>query len=157
MTVSYLGLGSNLGDKKKHLELAVKKLASVDGIEIIEKSTFYVTKPVDGPVQGDYLNGVVKIKTTISPGCLIGTLKNIESEMGRCSCPRNYPRIIDIDILFYGNAIINTETLIIPHPRMHKRYFVLKGLVEIAPDEVHPVYKKTVSEIYENMLAGCFE
>ncbi|MFH1395529.1 MAG: 2-amino-4-hydroxy-6-hydroxymethyldihydropteridine diphosphokinase [Candidatus Omnitrophota bacterium] len=155
MMVSYLGLGSNVGDKEKHLNLAVEKLEQFEDISIIGKSTFYETKPVGGPPQEDYLNGVVKIKTTIPPERLLGVLKNIEQEMGRQFRPRNYPRIIDLDILFYGSAVINTGTLVVPHPRMHERYFVLKGLVEIAPDEVHPVSKKTVLEIYENMEAGC--
>jgi dihydroneopterin aldolase/2-amino-4-hydroxy-6-hydroxymethyldihydropteridine diphosphokinase len=113
-----------------------------------------LTKPAGGPPQDDYLNGVLSIKTGLAPEELLCILKVIERDMGRKTAYRDHPRVIDLDILLYDDAVIRTETLIVPHPRMHERRFVLKGLTELAPDLMHPVMGKTVGEMYEELTGS---
>ena len=148
MSTVYIGIGSNIGEKVGNCNRAVECLERTGEIRITARSGFYRTCPVGGPPQEDYINGVLKADTSLSPGDLIGVLKNIEKDMGRSPAPLDHPRVIDLDILLYEKMVINTEELIIPHPRMHKRHFVLKGLEEVAADVVHPVLKKTVRELY---------
>ncbi len=143
----FLCMGSNAGNKLKNMEEGVRCLSADANIEVLKKSEFYTTKPVDGPPQEDYINGVLKVRTSFQPSLFLKRLKTIEKDMGRIQLPRNYPRVIDIDILLFDDAVMNTETLTIPHPRMHERYFVLKGLAEIAPDIVHPIIGKTAAEL----------
>ncbi|MFH1847296.1 MAG: 2-amino-4-hydroxy-6-hydroxymethyldihydropteridine diphosphokinase [Candidatus Omnitrophota bacterium] len=153
--VAYLALGSNKGDRKYNCRYAVNCLMDLDKVVVLEESSFYLTRPVGGPLQEEYLNGVVKIETSLLPVELLHGAKNIEKQMGRKPAPRNYPRIIDIDILLYGDIAIKEEGISIPHSRMHERHFVLKGLYEIAPDVVHPVLNKTVRELCETVNNGC--
>jgi len=150
MAIAYLGIGSNLGDKRENCERAIRKLAKIEGIRLDSKSELYCTKPVGGPPQEDYINGTVGIRTEIPPKDLLRILKNIEQEIGRVpSEKKNFPRVIDIDILLYDDEVIETEGLVVPHPRMHERSFVLRGLSEIAPEAVHPAIGKTISELYK--------
>lgn len=148
MAILYAALGSNLGDKENYLKEAIKLIAAIKGAIILAKSSFYVTRPVGGPTQDDYLNGVIKIETNLSVENCLGEFKKIEKNIGRKERPRNYPREIDIDILFYDDRIINSADLVVPHPRLHEREFVLKGLNEIAPGLNHPIIGKTIKEIY---------
>ncbi|MBD3380413.1 MAG: 2-amino-4-hydroxy-6-hydroxymethyldihydropteridine diphosphokinase [Candidatus Omnitrophica bacterium] len=148
MATVYLGIGSNIGDKEANLARAVKYLEEIRGIDVLETSTLYETEPVGGPPQDKYLNGVVKVDTAIPPDRLLREVKQIELRMGRKQPGRNCPRIIDLDILLYGDMVLDMEELKIPHPRMAERSFVLKGLAEIAPDAVHPVLGRTASELY---------
>ena len=148
MATVFLGLGSNMGDRRANLNRAVELLSGKDGIDIIEVSSFYVTKPVGGPPQEDYINGVVKVETELAPDAMLFEMKEIERYMGRRPAGRDFPRPIDLDILFYDDLVRNEDDLTIPHPRVHKRSFVLKGLSEIAPGKVHPVLNKTIKEIY---------
>lgn len=146
----YLGLGTNLGDKKKNIEVALRKIEKQIG-EIISLSAFYVSEPFGFDSDNLFLNCAVKIKTTLSPYKLLTITQLIESEMGRLtkSDLNGYgDRIIDIDILFYGDSIIHdAPTLTIPHPQIQQRDFVLKPLAEIAPKLMHPVLNKTISQL----------
>lgn len=151
MPTAYLSIGSNIGDKIFNCEQAVERLRAMAGIKVRERSDLYLTQPVGGPVQDDYINGVLKIDTDIPPEKLLDTIKDIEKDMGRTHAHRNYPRLIDIDILTYDDVVLKDRKLVIPHPRMHERYFVLHGLIQVAPDMEHPVQKKTISELYNEV------
>ena len=146
--IVYLALGSNI-EPKKNVKSALKELAKLG--EIISISKFIKTKPEGYLNQADFLNGAVKFQTTLSPENLLKELKNIEKVLKRNTPFRNGPRTIDIDIIFYGNLILDTANLIIPHPRCDKRFFVLKPLSEIAPCKVHPILKKQVRTLLKEL------
>jgi 2-amino-4-hydroxy-6-hydroxymethyldihydropteridine diphosphokinase len=130
--VCYLGIGSNLGDRRKYVKSAVKLIAQLKGTEIIKISRFINTEPIGCPPGApEFLNGAIKIKTSLGPVSLLSELKKIERALGRTAGPRNSARTIDIDILLYADKILRTKKLIIPHPRMFERDFVLKPLSEI--------------------------
>ena len=132
----YIGIGTNVGDLFANCEEALRRLREYPGIDVKEVSSLYGTKPVGGPDQDDFLNGVLKIETEISPEECLELLKSIETEMGRENTEVNHPRIMDLDILIYDDIVVNSEELTIPHPRMREREFVLKGLRQIAPELV---------------------
>lgn len=142
----YLGLGANVGDKKKNIQRAIdslsKKLADV------RVAPIYETKPWGYTKQGNFLNTVVCGITSLSPIELLHFVKAIEKEIGRIKRFRFGPREIDIDILFYDDLIVDEPDLKIPHPTIPERDFVLKPLMDLAPDFIHPIFKKTVKEIY---------
>ena len=150
----YIAAGSNLGDRKANLENAQTALKHLFGIKFLRSSKTYETDPVGGPAQGKYLNAVWEVETLASPKVLMEDLLNIESELGRKRSIRNAPRVIDLDILFYGEMEIQQEGLTVPHPRMHERWFVLKPLAELCPDFRHPGLDKTVSQLLEDVLAS---
>jgi len=131
MAVCYLGLGSNLGNRRKNIKKALGYLAKTKGIKTEKVSRIYETEPVGGPAQNKFLNAAVKIRTSLSPQLLLNTIKKIEKDLGRKRSIRWAPREIDLDILLYANKIIRRRGLIIPHPRMFERDFVLKPLREI--------------------------
>jgi 2-amino-4-hydroxy-6-hydroxymethyldihydropteridine diphosphokinase len=132
MVECYLGIGSNLGDRQKNIKLAIKKINSLKDTKVIKISRIIETKPVGGPrKQGKFLNAALKIKTNLTPSVLLKKLKNIECELGRTKTVRYGPRPIDLDILFYGDKIINTKKLNVPHPKIFEREFVIKPLLEI--------------------------
>ena len=135
---AFLGLGSNLGDRQSYLSAACRELAAHPSIQIIQASSLYETEPVGYQEQGWFLNQVMEMETTLTPEELLFFTQGIENELGRKRLIRWGPRVIDLDILLYGNSVINTPDLIIPHPRMYVRQFVLVPLGEIAPDLLHP-------------------
>ena len=146
MAVVYLGLGSNLGNRKKNIQSALKCL-NQNGVAVKKISTIIETKPVGGPAtQGKFLNAALEVQTTLTPEALRATLKTIEDKLGRVRTVKNGPRTIDIDILLYGARAIKTKNLTIPHPRMLKRSFVIKPLREIAPQVVSKLLAKSKSE-----------
>ena len=145
--IVYLGLGSNLGDRLENLRDAILKLAP--DIKVTAYSSVYQTPPWGFEQQPVFLNQVVGGETHLVPGDLLQNLKNIESVLGRQPTFRNGPRIIDLDILFYDNMIINQPDLIIPHPRLHERAFVLVPFAEIAPNYHHPVLDLSVKEMLQ--------
>jgi 2-amino-4-hydroxy-6-hydroxymethyldihydropteridine diphosphokinase len=145
----YLALGSNLGDRLANLKQAIDALTPQ--MEVKAKSSVYETPPWGFEDQPKFLNQVVKAKTYLDPQPLLKHLKRLEVALGRQASFPNGPRLIDMDILFYDELILNTSALVIPHPRLHERGFVLLPLMEIAPALIHPVNKKSVRE----MASGC--
>jgi 2-amino-4-hydroxy-6-hydroxymethyldihydropteridine diphosphokinase len=141
MVKSFIGVGSNLGDRIRNIQKAIELLKE-EKIRILKVSTLIETKPVGGPKQGKFLNGVLEIETKLQPVKLLKTLKSIEKKIGRRKTVRNDPRIIDLDILLYDDKIINSPHLTIPHPRMHERSFVINPLKEIAPEIVKALHLK---------------
>ena len=143
-TMIYLSLGSNMGSREDNLARAIELTA--DRMRVTKKSSVYDTAPVDIP-QPRFLNMVCEVSTTLPPAGLLVLLKGFELRLGRVPGQSGLPRPIDIDILFYGDAVLNTPDLTIPHPRAAEREFVLAPLAEIAPDFKHPVLKKTIKEL----------
>ena len=131
MVVCYLAVGSNLGNRKKNIKKALDYLAKTKGIKIEKASRVYETEPVGGVPQGKFLNAAIKIKTSLTAQLLLKTVKNIEKDLGRRKTVHWGPREMDLDILLYGNKVIKRKNLVIPHPRMFVREFVLKPLREI--------------------------
>jgi len=131
MPICYLAIGSNLGDRRKNIKLAIKKLNRLKGTRVLKASRIMQSKPLGGPPQKDFLNGALKIETKLSALRLLKAVKQIESELGRRKTIKNGPRTIDLDILLYGYGIINRRELKVPHPRMFERKFVMKPLLEV--------------------------
>jgi 2-amino-4-hydroxy-6-hydroxymethyldihydropteridine diphosphokinase len=146
----FIAFGSNLGQRRHHIFDAMAKLSEHPDIEILAQSAITETAPVGYQDQGDFLNGALKAQTKLSPMALLKALLFVEQELGRVREFKNGPRVIDLDLLFYGDLILEEETLTIPHPRLHERAFVLDPLCDLAPDFVHPVLQKTLRELREN-------
>ena len=149
MPLAYIGFGSNIGDRLAHIQNAIHALSKTEGITLRKISSVYKTAPVGYEAQAEFLNGVAAIQTSLPPLSLLHILKDIETEVGRQHRIRWGPREIDLDILIYGDLCHQTEKLVIPHPEMHLRRFVLAPLAEIAPDLVHPVLKETIETLLE--------
>ena len=134
MTVVYLGLGSNLGDRKQNLLKAVDALQALDGLSHVRLSQIIETAPVGGPQQGDYLNAVVECHCSVNATQLLEHVQIIEQQLKRQRPGKNHPRTIDIDILLFGDERHASHELTIPHPRMHQREFVMRPLAEFLPE-----------------------
>ncbi|MFC1807409.1 2-amino-4-hydroxy-6-hydroxymethyldihydropteridine diphosphokinase [Candidatus Omnitrophota bacterium] len=196
MSVAYLGIGSNLGDRQENIKQAIEKLEARKGIQVNESSPVIETEPEGNVDQPKFLNACCKLETTLYPDELLSVLQSIEREMGRdrSSEPKRIsnedklrmlqegnldlnersqqscddkkdeqqvnekrwgPRTIDLDILFYDDIIMKGNNLIIPHPLLDKRSFVLKPLAQIAGDFMHPVLKKTITDLYQDLGRVC--
>lgn len=131
MIMCYIGIGSNLGDRRSYINRAIEEIKKVGGIEFIRSSSIYETEPVSDIPQGKFLNGILEIETALSPRELLKELNGIESKLGRKRTIKNAPREIDLDILYYGQETVEEKGLVIPHPRITEREFVLKGLREL--------------------------
>ena len=143
--IVYIALGSNLGDRPANLKQAITSLTPQ--MEVKAKSAVYETPPWGFDDQPKFLNQVIKAKTYLEPEPLLKHLKRLELTLGRKESFPNGPRLIDLDILFYDDRVLNTSSLVIPHPRLQERGFVLLPLMDIEPDLVHPVSKKSVREL----------
>ena len=150
---AFISIGSNLGNKKENLLSAIAVLNAHAEIKMVEISPFYRTEPVDYLDQDWFVNAVLKIETVLDPKQLLIVLKNTEKKLkqGKKSI-RFGPRIIDLDIIYFGDVVLKTEELTIPHPRMHQRFFVLKPLSDIEGKIVHPIYKLTPRELMDELL-----
>jgi 2-amino-4-hydroxy-6-hydroxymethyldihydropteridine diphosphokinase len=146
MPIVFLSLGSNIGDKEEHIRKALTLLANV--CKVRRTSYLYLTEPVGYTEQDWFLNCVVEVETDVDPKKLLSSIKSIERKLGRKKTVKNRPRIIDIDILFYGDCVVNTKNLVIPHPLLQERLFVLQPMMDLNPGFVHPVLKKTIQELY---------
>ena len=151
LTTAYIGVGSNLGDRRKAIEDACRLLCSSSQVCFIQSAPVYETKPVGGPSQGPYLNTVWEVETPFEARELLEFLRKIELDLGRERREKNEPRIIDLDILFFGDEVIQEPDLIVPHPRLHERWFVLKPLWDLRADLIHPVLKKSICELLDQV------
>lgn len=149
--ICYIGIGSNLGNALKNCQHAVEIISPAKGIEITRVSSFYKTEPVGIENQNLFINAVVEIKTTLSARNLFQTLQNIEKDMGREREVKGGPRFIDLDLLFYGQEIIQDADLIVPHPEIQKRRFVLEPLCEIASYFIHPAFGVSIRGLKDRL------
>ena len=127
----YIGVGSNLGDRRMNIETAIQSLKQAEGIKVNRASQIYETEPVGGPPQPRYLNGAIEIETDLDPKQLLVAIQSIENSLGRERIVKNGPRTIDLDILMYGDMKIDEPDLKVPHPKMHEREYVLKPLKDL--------------------------
>lgn len=144
----YLSLGSNLGNKSNNINKAIDFLRKLPKIDVLKTSKIIETEPYGKTDQPNFLNCVVEISTTLTPHELLHQCLNIEKIMGRKRTEKWGPRIIDIDVLFYKDKVIRTTNLVIPHPEIEKRLFVLRPLSEIASNFIHPIKKKRIIDLY---------
>jgi 2-amino-4-hydroxy-6-hydroxymethyldihydropteridine diphosphokinase len=152
----YLGLGTNLGDKKHNIDKALQLLEEYIG-EVVKVSPLYETKPVGFDSANDFINAVCYIMTEFTPFEVLEKTQNIEKEMGRISKSVNKEysdRIIDIDLLLFNNLVLQEDNLILPHPYLHLREFVIYPLSDIAPDLIHPVLNKTMYELKKGLSSS---
>lgn len=151
--IAYIALGSNMGDKELNLQQAIDKINLNKKTEVTKVSKFYVTDPVGVVEQDQFLNGAIAIKTLLTPDELITRLLEIETELKRVRTIKWGPRTIDLDVLLYDELITSSEEIVIPHPRMHERPFVLQPLNDIAPYVMHPILGRRVFQLLED----CYE
>jgi 2-amino-4-hydroxy-6-hydroxymethyldihydropteridine diphosphokinase len=146
----YIGLGSNLGNRQSYLDRALQALRELPGVTVSRLSSVHETEPVGGPPgQEKYLNAVAELHTDLEPHELLQALLTIEERLGRTRAEHHGPRTIDLDLLLYGDRIVDETDLTLPHLHMHERLFVLEPLCEIAPEVVHPVEKRTARELLQ--------
>ncbi len=156
----FIGIGSNIGDRNAHLDLAQRELAGLTDTELRQMSQAYETDPV-GPIpQGKFLNAAAEIETSLPPDELLDALTQIEQYAGRDTATDRQPwgpRALDLDILLYDQKVVSTDHLSIPHPLMHERWFVLKPLADIAPNAIHPILQMTIASLLSNVEqpTGC--
>jgi 2-amino-4-hydroxy-6-hydroxymethyldihydropteridine diphosphokinase len=154
---AYIALGSNLGDRRDHLNCALAAVADLPHIATVTPSPFYETAPVGPPDQDRYLNAAAEVRTLAAPAELMADLLDIERRLGRP--PRDQrqrwgPRVIDLDLLIYGDTTLDEPGLTLPHPRLHQRDFVLRPVCDLAPDLVHPLLGRTMRKLLAELEVG---
>jgi len=148
----YLSIGSNLGDKQFNCQKGIEALAGLNNTFLEKQSPFYKTEPLDYTHQQWFINCAVSIKTVLEPFELLDALQSIEKDAGRkAGAVRFGPRVLDMDIIFFDDIELHSSKLIIPHPRMHNRCFVLKPLYDINPKKVHPVMKQNIETLLKRI------
>jgi len=155
MVIAAIALGSNLGKRQAALRAAAARLSALPASRLMALATFRQTEPVLAPAGSPtFLNSAVTLDTELLPEDLLAHLLQVERDLGRTRDPdsRNAPRTIDLDLLLHGDAVLDSPTLTLPHPRMHERLFVLQPLAEIAPDLVHPTCRKTIRQLLAELL-----
>lgn len=154
---AYIALGSNLGSREQQLRDAVSRLDATPGIRVIQVSRFIETAAVGGPEDAPaFLNAAARLDTTLAAHPLLHELLRIERDMGRVRREKWEPRLIDLDLLLYGDRVLSSQELVVPHPLMHERLFVLEPLAEIAPEVVHPVLNMTIRGLLDHARRGGF-
>jgi 2-amino-4-hydroxy-6-hydroxymethyldihydropteridine diphosphokinase len=149
---AYIALGSNLGDREQNLRRAIQLLNDTDGITVTTVSRFLENPSVGGPDDApDFLNAAARLDTTLGSHALLHRLLEIEQALGRVRRQRWEPRLVDLDLLLYNDQIVSSQELVVPHPLMHERSFVLRPLAEIAPDLVHPTLQMTIRGLLDDL------
>lgn len=153
--IAYLSTGSNMGDKLENCRSGLAALGQTDGIRIDSVSAFYLTEPMEYSDQPWFVNAAVRIRTSLSPLGLLAALKTLEQKSGRVDSGIRFgPRTLDFDIIFYNNIVLDAPMLIVPHPRLHEREFVLRPICDLVPDLMHPVLKKTTGQLLAALQSG---
>jgi 2-amino-4-hydroxy-6-hydroxymethyldihydropteridine diphosphokinase len=152
--LAFIGIGSNLGEPVPNCDLAIRAMTADRRNRVVEVSPFYRTEPVGKKDQGWFVNAVAALETSRSPRELLEFIQTVEHEMGRERKEKWGPRIIDLDILFYNDQVVQGEDLVVPHPRLHERRFVLIPLNDIAPHLRHPLLNKSISELLAELPGG---
>ncbi len=151
---AFIGAGANLGEPIRQIRQALDELKKSPGVKFLAASSLYRTQPVGPIAQPPFINAVFALECGMSPQDLLVLLLRIEQKMGRVRRERWGPRVIDLDLLFYDDMVISEQGLEVPHPRLHERRFVLTPLAELAPDIIHPVLKKSASDLLAALPAG---
>ena len=152
---AYVALGANLGERDAKIAAAVRMIEETPGIAVTRLSSLLENPALGGPAESpSFLNAVAEIDTTLGPRELLGRLLEIERQLGRVREQKWEPRVIDLDLILYGNEIIRSPALTVPHPLMHERRFVLEPLAQIAPDVMHPILGKSASELLSRLQLG---
>ena len=149
--IAYIGLGANLGDPKEQLRQALDLLGAVEEVEILKVSAFYRNPPLSPPDQPWFVNAVAQVRTRLAPEDLLRALHRVEAALGRVRGEKWGPRVIDLDLLLYDGIISQDPELILPHPEMHRRAFVLAPLAEVAPEAWHPALNKSAGELLRGL------
>ena len=149
--IAYLGVGSNLGDPVRNCRDALRELSSLKNIQVLRRSSLYRTEPVGDTRRDWFVNGVLEIRTTFTAQQLLKAAQWAEQALGRVRAEKWGPRAIDVDILLFGQEIVNTDALVVPHPEMHRRRFVLEPMNEIAPYVIHPLYGVSMKGLLDRL------
>lgn len=149
--IAYIGIGSNRGDRLGYCQKAADAIRHFRDTTVVRLSSYYETEPLEVSDQDWFINGVVAIRTALTPQELLSACQKVEQDLGRVRTVRYGPRTVDLDLLLYGERIVSTDRLTLPHPKLHLRRFVLVPMVEIAPKAVHPVLHQTMAELLERV------